>query len=220
MHEFWQNLDHASGLPPGGPFNGYYPASLGDGTELRLPIRVLPGGQNALCSLIVNQASFAVVDALAERLAEQLARFAPDVIVGLPTLGLTLADSLARRLGHTRYVACGTSRKFWYEDRLSVPVRSVTTPDEKRLYLDPRMLPLLEGRRIVLVDDVVSTGRSLVAGLSLLGLCCISPVAVGCAMVQSDRWMDRSELVALGGRLVSVLASPRLRRTDAGWVPE
>lgn len=32
----------------------------------------------------------------------------------------------------------------------------VTTPVEKRLYLDPLMLPLLEGRRIVLVDDVVS----------------------------------------------------------------
>ena len=138
-HEFWQSLSPTSGIPAEGPFSDYYPAPLDDEFELRLPIRVLPDGEHALCSLIVNQASFAVVDTLASRLARQLAPFDPEVIVGLPTLGLTLADAVARRLGHPRYIACGTSREFWYEDRLSVPVASVTTPDEKRLYLDPRL---------------------------------------------------------------------------------
>ena len=175
-HEFWQRLSPPSGLPPSGPFNGYYPAPLDGETELRLPIRVLPDGEHALCSLIVNQASFEVLDALATRLARKLEPFAPDVIVGLPTLGLTLADAVARRLGHARYIACGTSRKFWYEDRLSVPVASVTTPDEKRLYLDPRLLPLLGGRRVVLIDDVISTGRSIIAGLALLRTAGASPV--------------------------------------------
>ncbi len=220
MHEFWQSLYPASGMLPHGPFDGYYPAGLGDGTELRLPIRVLPDGQHALCSLIVNQASFAVVDVLAARLAAQLEVYAPDVIVGLPTLGLTLADALARRLGHSRYVACGTSRKFWYEERLSVPVASVTTPDEKRLYLDPHMLPLLQGRRVVLVDDVVSTGRSIVAGLALLRATGVAPVAVACAMLQSQRWRQEAELAGLGERLVAVVASPRLCKTAEGWVPE
>ena len=219
-HEFWQTLSPSSGPPASGPFDGYFPATLGNDSELRLPIRVLPDGEHALCSLIVNQASFAVLDALAERLAAQLAPFSPEVIVGLPTLGLTLADAVARRLGHPRYVACGTSRKFWYEDRLSVPVASVTTPDEKRLYLDPRLLPLLEGRRVVLIDDVISTGRSIVAGLSLLVAAGISPVAVGCGMLQSQRWRQHPEIVALDRRLVSVVTSPRLRRSDAGWVPE
>lgn len=220
MHEFWQRPYPDSGIAPGGPFEDYYPASLGDGTELRLPIRVLPDGQHALCSLIVNQASFAVVDTLASRLAERLTAHAPDVIVGLPTLGLTLADAVARRLGHSRFVACGTSRKFWYDERLSVPVASVTTPDEKRLYLDPRMLPLLQGRRVALVDDVVSTGQSIVAGLALLGAAGVVPVAVACAMLQSQRWREEPEVAELGARLVSVVASPRLCRTVAGWVPE
>jgi adenine/guanine phosphoribosyltransferase-like PRPP-binding protein len=220
MHEFWQNLSPASTLSADGPFKDYYPAGLTDGAELRLPIRVLPDGDHALCSLIVNQAAFQVVDALVADLASRLAVFAPEVIVGLPTLGLTLADALARRLGHARYVACGTSRKFWYDDALSVSVSSVTTAAEKRLYLDPRMLPLLEGRRVVLVDDVVSTGRSIVAGLALLRAAGVTPVAVGCAMLQSQRWRDQHELVGLGERLVSVIASPRLRRTDLGWVPE
>jgi adenine/guanine phosphoribosyltransferase-like PRPP-binding protein len=220
LHEFWQTLAPLTATPPDGPFNGYYPAAIGDGSELRLPIRVLPDGEHALCSLIVNQASFEVLDALASRLAERLAPFEPDVIVGLPTLGLTLADAVARRLGHRRYIACGTSRKFWYEDRLSVQVASVTTPDEKRLYLDPRMLPLLERGRVVLIDDVISTGRSIVAGLALLGAAGIEPVAVGSAMLQSQRWRQHAEIIALGQRLVSVIASPRLRRAEGGWVPE
>ena len=220
FHEFWQSLSPRSDVAPYGPFSGYYPAPLSSSEELRLPIRVLPDGEHALCSLIVNQASFEVLDALASRLAEQLAPFAPEVVVGLPTLGLTLADAVARRLGHARYIACGTSRKFWYEDRLSVPVASVTTPAEKRLYLDPRMQSLLDGRRVVLIDDVVSTGRSIVAGLALLHTAGVTPVAVGCAMLQSERWRELAEVVALGDSLVSVIASPRLLRTDHGWVPE
>src|SRR6218665_231854 len=135
MHEFWQRLAPRSETPADGPFSGYYPAGLNASTELHLPIRVLPDGEQALCSLIVNQASFAVLDALAGELAARLAPFAPDIIVGFPPLGLTLADAVARRLGHARYVACGTSRKFWYSDDLSVPVASVTTADERRLYL-------------------------------------------------------------------------------------
>lgn len=220
FHEFWQSISPRSENSLGGPFSGYYPAPLDGDTELRLPIRVLPDGDHALCSLIINQASFPVVDMLAERLKRQLERFEPDLIVGLPTLGLTLADAVARKLGHPRYIACGTSRKFWYEDRLSVPLASVTTPDEKRLYLDPRLLPMLEGRRVVMIDDVVSTGRSIVAGLSLLAAAGVTPVAVGCAMLQSQRWRQHAELAALGDRLVSVIASPRLNRTAEGWMPE
>lgn len=220
FHDFWQRLSPPSGVPVGGPFDGYYPAPLDEETELQLPIRVLPDGDHALCSLIVNQAGFEVVDALANRLARKLKPFSPEVIVGLPTLGLTLADAIARRLDHSRYVACGTSRKFWYQDRLSVPVASVTTPDEKRLYLDPRLLPLLDGRRVVLIDDVISTGRSILAGLALLRAAGVTPVAVGCAMLQSDRWQAHPELAGVDGRLVSVLASPLLRRTPEGWVPD
>jgi adenine/guanine phosphoribosyltransferase-like PRPP-binding protein len=220
LHEFWQDLSAREDVAADGPFTDHYPAPIDAATTLRLPIRVLPDGDHALCSLIINQASFLVVGRLADELAARLAPFAPDVVVGLPTLGLTLADAVARKLGHSRFIACGTSRKFWYDDALSVPVSSVTTPDEKRLYLDPRMLPVLEGKRVVLVDDVVSTGRSIVAGLELMRLAKVDVVAVGCAMLQSDRWRHHPELVQLGDGLVSVVASPRLRRTTAGWVPE
>lgn len=220
-HDFWQEIHPANTFDPDRTHRDFYPATLMDGHQLRLPIRPLSDGTHALASLIVNQASFAVQDVLAAQLAEKLRPFQPDVIVGLPTLGLTLASAVARALGHSRYVPLGTSPKFWYQADLSVPMSSITTPDQtKRLYIDPRMLPLLENRRVVLIDDVISSGTSIVAGLSLLAIAGVEPVAIGAAMLQSRRWVDR--LTDLGShwpdRTVGVLSTPLLSKpADGGW---
>ena len=201
--DFWQAIQ-----PPGTQAPpGAHAATLPDGRVLMLPIRKLKNGQGALASLIINQAGFAVVEALAAALAGRLAPYRPEIVVGLPTLGLTLAGAVAQQLGHARYVPFGTSEKFWYRPELSVPISSVTTPDQvKRLFVDPRMLPLLQGRRIALVDDVISTGCSITAGLRLLEACGLSPVVVGTAMLQTERWAE-----ALQGQAVeSVLRTPFL----------
>ena len=219
-YEFWQEVHAPGSFAADGPHIGFYPAALDDGRQLKLPIRPLADGKGALASLIVNQASFDVLGILADDLAEKLKVFGPDVIVGLPTLGLTLASEVARRLSHSRYVPLGTSRKFWYLDELSVPMSSITTQQEKRLYLDPRMLPLLEGRRVALVDDVISSGTSIVAGLSLLGASGIEPVAIGAAMLQSDRW--REKLESLDGkwteRTRAAFSTPLLQKSGEGWI--
>jgi adenine/guanine phosphoribosyltransferase-like PRPP-binding protein len=199
---FWQEI-----LPADACTQGGYPARFEDGRVLLLPIRHLPDGKHALASLIINQASFAVLDALASALANKLAAYGADIVVGLPTLGLTLASAVARTLGHTRYVPLGNSAKFWYQAQLSVPVTSVTTPDQqKRLYIDPRMLPLLQGRRLALIDDVISSGDSMLAGIALLELCGVRPAVLGAAMLQSERWYKP----LAGWDVVSVLRSPLL----------
>ncbi|WP_377296756.1 phosphoribosyltransferase [Rhizobium sp. SGZ-381] len=220
-HEFWQEVHAPASFPDDGPFETFYPARFADGRQLRLPIRPLPDGRHALASLIINQAGFAVVEALAKDLTERIAPLQPDVVVGLPTLGLTLAAALARHLGHTRYVPLGTSRKFWYEETLSVPLTSITTPEQaKRLYVDPRMLPLIEGRRVVLVDDVISSGSSIVAGLRLLDTVGVAPVAIGAAMLQSTRWHTALDAADPAWRPLvhGVLETPMLTKgTDGRW---
>jgi adenine/guanine phosphoribosyltransferase-like PRPP-binding protein len=215
--DYWQQI-----LGPGsyeaGVSNVGYVANLADGRQLVLPIRKLADGRRGLASLILNQASFAVQDALAADLARQIEHFEPDVVVGLPTLGLTLASAVARKLGHARYVPHGTSRKFWYRDDLSAPLSSVTTPDqEKRLYIDPRMLPLLEGRRVALVDDVISSGASITAGLTLMTRIGVDPEVIGVAMLQSSRWRKALE-PALQDRIVTVISTPMLELgPDGAW---
>ncbi|NVD42468.1 phosphoribosyltransferase [Ensifer sp. HO-A22] len=220
-HEFWQDVFPPKSFDTRSGYRDFFPATLDDGRQIQLPIRQLSDGKHALASLIINQASFAVEEALATELALRLAPFNPDVIAGLPTLGLTLASAVARKLGHARYVPLGTSRKFWYVDDLSVPLSSITTPDQtKRLYVDPRMLPLLEGKRVVLVDDVISSGTSIVAGLTLMQTCGVEPVAIGAAMLQTERW--RQPLADLAphwpDRVVGVFRTPLLtKEADGAW---
>lgn len=216
-HTFWQSFE-APGThttAPGTIYRDAYPATLPDGRQLLLPIRDLPDG-GAVASLIVNQAAFVVEDALADIMAQHWRDMAPDAVIGVPTLGLPLANAIARRLGHARMVPLGTSRKFWYTDALSEPISSITSPDkDKSMYLDPRMIPLLEGRKVLLVDDVVSTGTSLAAVLRLLRKADIVPAGIAVAMEQGTRWqsvLPQPDLVR------GTFRSPILKPSGAGYV--
>ena len=83
--------------------------------------------------------------------------------------------------------------------------------------LDPRLLPRLQGRRVLLVDDVISTGSSAHAGLALLGKAGVRPVGLCVAMAQGDRWRvewPRDVPVA------AAFATPLFRRVDGGWMPD
>ena len=223
IHDVWQTLHPPGTFPdaPGTVHRGTYPATLPDGRQILLPIRILPGdGTRAVASLIVNQASFAVEDALADAMAALWRDAGAEVVVGVPTLGLPLANALARRLGHARMVPLGTSRKFWYDDRLSEPLKSITTPGGgKSIYLDPRMLPLLDGRRVLLVDDVVSSGSSLAAVLRLLDKAGVRPAGIAVAMEQGQRWRGA---LPDPDRVRGVLRTPLLRviDTDGGCVAD
>lgn len=202
--DVWQMLhtDLEPGIQPDGET---FAASLGD-RMLLLPIRTLADGRQ-LASLIINQASFSVLDALCNELAKQLARYEPDVIVGVPTLGLSLAEGVARRLGHQRYVPLGTSAKFWYDSRISVPLSSITTPSSgKRLYIDPRMVPLLSGR-VAVVDDVISSGASMAAAMSLLDIVDVRPTVIGAAMLQGDAWRPRFQDFSVVGAFSTMVWS-------------
>jgi adenine/guanine phosphoribosyltransferase-like PRPP-binding protein len=225
-HDFWQDFLLADDpVLTASSYQAGYPARLADGRHLLLPIRVLPGdGTRAVASLITNQASFRVLDAIADVLTAQVAHVGAEVVIGVPTLGLPLAEGVARRLGHPRMVALSMSRKFWYDEGLSEPLSSITSPQQsKRIYLDPRSLTLLADRRILLVDDVLSTGTSLSAVLRLLVKAGRSPAAIGVAMTQTQAW--RAVLGRIDSRwpimVRSAMSTPLLvPHEDGGWRPE
>jgi hypothetical protein len=90
-------------------------------------LQPLPGGEQAIALLMSNQTPFVVEQELSLLLTKLAAEFSAEVIVGMPTHGLDYARIVAHNLGFSEYVALGNSRKFWYSDELSVPVRSVTS---------------------------------------------------------------------------------------------
>jgi adenine/guanine phosphoribosyltransferase-like PRPP-binding protein len=224
---FWQALldapDDASAaaFPAGPPYRYGYPAPLPDRRRLVLPIRKVAGtSDRAVASLIANQASFEVVRALAAHMADLARPMNCDVIAGLPTLGMVFAPLVAEQLAHARYVPLGYSLKFWYDEALSASVQSLTTPTQgKRVYLDPNQLPLIAGRRVVIVDDAVSTGGTLVAVIELLERLGAEIAGVVVAMRQGSAWRDRlgPDRAAL---VAGVFDSPRLTLRDDGWWPE
>jgi adenine/guanine phosphoribosyltransferase-like PRPP-binding protein len=210
MDGFWQSFNPAPA--PGPPYGDRFSVELGPTQFLTLPIRPLPAAGTAVASFIANQASFAVLDVLTERMVALAAALRPEVVVGLPTLGLAFAPGVARGLGQENFVPLGYSRKFWYRAALSVPIRSITTPGEgKRLYVDPLILPRLAGRRVLIVDDVASTGASLRAVAVLLGNLHVE--IAGCVVAMRQ---GASEM-ALPVR--SVFQTPRFTRRPDGWWP-
>jgi adenine/guanine phosphoribosyltransferase-like PRPP-binding protein len=214
MTEYWQAFE---AMPQDSlPAQDRIIARMPDGSGLALPLRDL--GDFAVAGLISNQASFAVVDRITGWMADVVTDIRPDVIAGLPTLGHVFASGLARRLGHPNWVALGTTRKLWYDEALSVPLASITSPTAgRRLWLDPRLLPRLRNRRVLLVDDVISTGASARSGLAVLQAAGTPAVAVAVAMAQGTRW--QADWPATG-KLLSAFATPLFRRTPAGWVAD
>jgi len=209
MSDPWQSFDLTP--DPGPPFTERYPAHMPDGSWLHLPIRPI-----GVAGLIATQASFPLIQALTRWMADAAAPLRPEMILGLPTLGHVFAPLLAERLGHSNWVAAGYSQKLWYEERLSVPMRSITTTAERRLWLDPRMLPRLAGRRVLLVDDVISSGSSARAGVALLEAAGVRPIGLCVAMIQTRRWQaDWPADIPV----VSVCETPSMVRTVGGWMP-
>jgi adenine/guanine phosphoribosyltransferase-like PRPP-binding protein len=210
MDGFWQAFSPTPA--PGPPYGDRFSIELGPGQFLTLPIRPLPAAGMAVASFIANQASFAVLDVLTARMVALAATFEPEVVVGLPTLGLAFAPGVARGLGQENFVPLGYSRKFWYRDEYSAPIRSITTPGEgKRLYIDPLILPRLTGRRVVVVDDVASTGTSLGAVAALLGG--LGVEIVGCVVAMRQGASEMAVPVR------SVFGTPRFTQRPDGWWP-
>jgi adenine/guanine phosphoribosyltransferase-like PRPP-binding protein len=222
---YWQDLTPAvpARFRTAPPFRYGYPVRLPCGRFLVLPLRRLITPREAVASLIVNQASHDVAAALAAHMAEGAHKLGADCIAGLPTLGLGLAAMVSQSLGHARYVPLGYSRKVWYDDALSEPVSSITSPGPgKRLYLDPNMRPLLGGgRRVVLVDDAVSTGRTALAAWRLLRRLNVDIAGIVVAMKQTNRWQPALAHAepTLPGRVPAVFGCPQFTWGDGGWWP-
>lgn len=217
-HAAWRPLHETASAP----FAQHYPVRLCDGSSLELPLQPLPGGNEAIALLMSNQTSFMVEDRLCERLADIVRDLSADTIVGVPTMGLTYARPVAARLGLPHYVALGLSRKFWYDDALSEPVVSSTSPDApKRLYIDPALVPRVHGRRVVLVDDVLNTGQTAAASVRLLRSA--GAELVGIAAMLTEGWIWRATLAAINPALPDTVHAlghiPIFARTKGGWRP-
>ena len=102
---------------------------------------------------------------LTECCARELLKKAPeyDYIITAEAKGIPLAHEMARQAGDARYILARKGPKLYMRDIFSVTVNSITTAKEQKLYLDGADAKLIRGKRVLIVDDVISTGDSLKA---------------------------------------------------------
>ena len=102
---------------------------------------------------------------LTECCARELLKKAPeyDYIITAEAKGIPLAHEMARQAGDQRYILARKGPKLYMQDIVSVTVNSITTAKEQKLYLDGADAKRIRGKRVLIVDDVISTGESLKA---------------------------------------------------------
>lgn len=203
-------------------FTDRYPVGLRDGSCLELPLIALPGDDRAIALLMANQTSFQVERKIVERLAVLVQAVTPDTVVGIPTLGLTYARPVAELIGLPDFVALGYSRKFWYDEVSSEATVSSTSPGQsKRIYLDPGLLERVQGRRVVVVDDVLNTGSTMTSAITLLHRA--QAQVAGVVVVLTEGWQWQAALARIDPHIPTRVAAlghiPMFRRTPGGWVP-
>ena len=84
-----------------------------------------------------------------------------DYIITAEAKGIPLAHEMARQNGDQKYIVARKATKLYMTDIFGVEVRSITTDRVQHLYIDGDDAKLMNGKNILVVDDVISTGESL-----------------------------------------------------------
>ena len=86
-----------------------------------------------------------------------------DYMITAEAKGIPLIHEMARLQGNQKYMLARKGPKLYMTNILSSTVKSITTAKEQTLYLDGKDADLMKGKRILIIDDVISTGESLKA---------------------------------------------------------
>ena len=135
---------------------------------------------------------------LTVRCAEELLKKAPefDVIVTSEAKGIPLAYEMAKLSGKYKYVVARKGLKVYMRDPVKKEVRSITTQRLQTLYLDGNEGEYMKGKRILIVDDVISTGESLAAMEALVNEAGGNIVGKMAALAEGDA-AERKDIIFL-----------------------
>lgn len=130
--------------------------------------------------------------------ARDLLKKAPeyDYLISAEAKGIPLVHEMARQHGDKKYMLARKGAKLYMSGVFDVKVNSITTAKEQRLYLDTADAELMKGKRILIVDDVISTGESLAALEALVNKAGGNIVGRMAVLAEGDA-QDRGDIIYL-----------------------
>ncbi len=136
----------------------YYPMNIA-GVDRKLPICRVTDDLYIGAFVIFGDQELTVA------CADALLKMAPeyDYIITAEAKGIPLIHEMARQSGAEKYFLARKKPKLYMTGVFEVTVRSITTEGEQKLYLDTADAEMMKDKRILIVDDVISTGESLKA---------------------------------------------------------
>lgn len=161
--------------------------------ELRL-FEIKPGVKIAILNILGDTE---LVEAVSKELAAKLTAFQPEVLVTAEAKSIPLAYAISTKMNFMPYVVLRKSYKPYMGDALQSETLSITTGAPQTLYLDEKDRVLVAGKRVAVVDDVISTGSTLQGMRLILNKANANIVAEAAIFTEGDRaaW---SNIVALG----------------------
>ena len=163
-----------------------YTTTVGSQT-VELPLVAL-SDELTIALLICVDMGVAFAATAGRELAELMRPARPQIVVSVATMGIPLAIEASRALGLDDYVILHKTPKIHLGETWAEPVYSITTDKPQRLRMDPARVDAVRGRRVAIVDDVISTGASLSSALRLVRRMDAEPVVIGCLMTEGGVW--------------------------------
>lgn len=163
------------------------------GIERDLPLCPISDNMNIAAFILFGDVE------LTERCAEELYRKAPehDVMITAESKGIPLIHAMCRLSGKNRYILARKSVKLYMRDVVKCEVQSITTAAKQTLYINGDDAEYMKGKRVLIVDDVISTGGSLHALESLVEQSGGQIVGKMAILAEGDA-IERHDIVCLG----------------------
>ena len=135
-----------------------------------------------------------ITTACAKALLERAPEY--DYMITAEAKGIPLIHEMARLKNNQRYILARKGPKLYMNDIVSVSVNSITTAKEQKLFLDGEDAKRMKGKRILIVDDVISTGESLRAIEELVKTSGGEIVGKMCILAEGDA-TERKDIIYL-----------------------
>ncbi|MDE1825665.1 MAG: adenine phosphoribosyltransferase [Candidatus Micrarchaeota archaeon] len=126
---------------------------------LRRELPLISVGNGTWIAFFESLGDVELINKSAQALSKELGEC--EILMTSESKGISLLQQIGTILGHKTFIVCRKERKGYMREPLSVRYKPITSPNEKELFLDSNLAALLKGKKVGIVDDVVSTRATL-----------------------------------------------------------